>query len=71
MSQPRVYHILPHSGGGWAVTEAGSSVPIIAFHSKDAAVAFAEKLAAVNKPSKLVVYDREKAIEREAEYEES
>ena len=70
MSDRRVYHIVPHADGGWAVTQAGSPVPIVAFHSKDAAVAFAEKLAAATRPSSLVVYDAQNAIEREAEYQE-
>jgi hypothetical protein len=71
MKSYRIYHIVPHSDGGWAVTETGASVPIIAFHSKEAAIAFAEKLAAVSRPCKLVVHDQARDVEREAEYEEN
>jgi len=71
MSKHRVYHIIPHHDGGWAVTETDAPLPIIAFHSKDAAVAFAESLADGSRPSTLVVHKRDKTVEREAEYREN
>lgn len=69
MRDHRVFHILPNSDGGWAVRETGSSLPVIAFHSKDAALNFARNLAEINRPSRLVVYKRDKSVEREAEYQ--
>ena len=69
MDERRVFHILPHSDGGWAVKETGSPLPIVAFHSKDAAVGFAQNLAEINRPCKLVVYKRDKTVERESEYQ--
>lgn len=71
MGERRVYHIIPHSDGGWAIKEAGSALPIIAFHSKDAAVAFAHNLAGLNRPSKLVVYKHDKSVEQETEFEDN
>lgn len=69
MLELRVFQILPHTDGGWAVKETGSPLPIVAFHSKDAAVGFAQNLAEINRPSKIVVYKRDKSVEREAEYQ--
>ena len=68
MSERRIFQILPKTDGGWAVRETGSPFPIVAFHSKDAAVGFARSLAEINRPSKIVVYKRDKSVEREAEY---
>ena len=68
MIERRIFQILPHTDGGWAVRETDSPLPIIAFHSKDDAVGFAQNLAEINRPSKIVVYKRDKSVEREAEY---
>ncbi|MBA3951721.1 MAG: DUF2188 domain-containing protein [Rubrobacter sp.] len=58
----------PRDGGGWSVQAEGASRATSVHDSKDEAVSRAKKLAGDRRPSQLLVYKKDGAVQSEQTY---
>lgn len=63
------YTVTPREAGGWSVQAEGASRATSVHDSKDEAVSRAKKLAGDRRPSQLLVYKKDGAVQTEQTYD--